>query len=376
MSGILSQEEIDALLNRDSNSDGNVDKRVVAETELTETEKDTLGEIGNISMGASATALYEIVGKNVSITTPKVSTTNMNRLSDEYPTPFVAIEVKYISGIEGYNVLIMNNEDVLVITDLLLGGDGLNVENEIDELRLSAMGEIMNQMVGSSSTSLSKIVGDMVNIESPKVYGAQFGDNQIGMFAKDEPIVRISFRMVIEDLIDSKIMQIMPLKFAKDLVGSLLKEDNMSEQNENQVQKEKVEVEKINSNVDIPSPQSQKVSASKKTMEHPSNRKVNVSPLDLNSFDEAPTSQQGNDENINMLLDVPLPITIELGKSKKLIKEILELNEGSVVVLDKFAGDLVDVVINGKKIAKGEVVVIDDNYGVRITDIVSSSDRV
>lgn len=302
---------------------------------LTEVEIDTLGEIGNISMGASATVLYELIGKRVSITTPKVTVTDMERLTDEYRVSYVIVDIKFNAGVTGHNILVMKQDDVMVLTDLVMGGDGTSTEGELDEIRLSAISEIMNQMIGSSSTSLSNILNSVVDIEPPVVTQTKFSD--ISVIDKEKTLVKISFKMEIEGLLNSELMQIMPVDFAKDLVRGLLNEQS--------------EVEEM----------------PEKNLE--TRKQINIEPLNLPSFDEEENIKIKDSKNIDILLDVPLPITVELGKSKKTIKEIVDLSEGSIVVLDKLAGDLVDVVVNGKLIAKGEVVIIDDNYGVRITEL-------
>jgi flagellar motor switch protein FliN/FliY len=361
MSGILSQEEIDALLNSNKNS----------KTALSNDEIDTLGEVGNISMGSAATTLYSLLGRRVDITTPKVSISNMNKLAEEYPKPFVAIEVKYTTGIEGYNVLVLKHDDVMVITDLLMGGDGKNPDGELDEMRMSAISEIMNQMVGSSSTSLSSLINKVVNINPPRVFETDFTSKDLSSIDSDD-VLKISFKMEIEDLVNSEIMQIMPLSFGKKLVSSLL-----NDVEEPEVKPEAIPATKPQNRPGIDNVREERsAEVQVKSQPQPEKKKVNVKPINLQSFDNYSEEKPLINENMNILMDVPLPITIELGKSKKLIKEILELNEGSVVVLDKFAGDLVDVVVNGKPIAKGEVVIIDDNYGVRITDIISPAHRL
>lgn len=352
MSGILSQAEIDALLNNQSE-------------EINDEVIDTLGEIGNISMGTAATTLYEILGKRVDITTPKVSVTTMRKMAETYTIPYVAIEVKYLSGVEGFSFLVLKMVDALVIADLLMGGDGLNPGEELDEIRLSALSETMNQMIGSSATSMSEMLGVSVTIAPPKLFEVRFADAKLDNILADDEIVKISFKMVVEDLINSEIMQIMPKDFAIKFAGKLL--DPGEESNDDTLSEtEEVKVEAKTDREEV---------KKEKTAKKQPAAKVNVSSLDLKSFDDEIKGNKNEEidlgDNMDLLMDVPLPITIELGRSKKMIKEILELNEGSVVVLDRFAGDLVDVVVNGKLIAKGEVVVVDENYGVRITEVLS-----
>ncbi len=351
MSGILSQAEIDALLKSNS-------------VEITDEEIDTLGEIGNITMGTAATTLYEILGKRVDITTPKVSVTTMRKMAETYTIPYVGIEVKYVSGIEGFSFLVLKMVDALIIADLLMGGDGTNPGEELDEIRLSALSETMNQMMGSAATSMSEILGTSVTIAPPKLFEVRFADTKLENILEDDEIVKISFKMEVEDIINSEIMQIMPKDYAIKFAGKLLGTEE--EDSHTILETEEVKVEAKADRVE---------EKKEKTAKRQPSAKVNVAPLELNSFDDEDKEEKLEvvdvGDNLDLLMDVPLPITIELGRSKKMIKEILELNEGSVVVLDRFAGDLVDVVVNGKLIAKGEVVVVDENYGVRITEVLS-----
>lgn len=354
MSGILSQAEIDALLKSNS-------------VNITDDEIDTLGEIGNISMGTAATTLYEILGKRVDITTPKVSVTTMRKMAETYTIPYVGIEVKYLSGVEGFSFLVLKMVDALIITDLLMGGDGTNPGEELDEIRLSALGEIMNQMMGSAATSMSEMLGTSVTIAPPKLFEVRFADTKLDNILEDDEIVKISFKMVVEDIINSEIMQIMSKDYAIKFAGKLLNTGEEPVENPDTISE--TEEVKVEAKADR-----EEGKKEKKATRQPS-AKVNVSPLELKSFEDEDVEEKSEEvdvgDNLGLLMDVPLPITIELGRSKKMIKEILELNEGSVVVLDRFAGDLVDVVVNGKLIAKGEVVVVDENYGVRITEVLS-----
>jgi len=365
MGGILSQAEIDAMLQ--SNPDNNLNS--TTKVLLSSEEIDTLGEIGNISMGAAATTLNEILGKRVDITTPVVTITTMEDLSKEYAVPFIAVEVKYITGLEGSNILILKNEDVMTITEILMGEESTDSNTEMDEMRISILGEIMNQMAGASSTSLSTIIEKLVNIDPPKIFETKFDRNDIELLKNTNDIIKISFKLEIEGLINSVIMQLMPIDFARNLVHNLMNPIEILKEETKKEEKKEVRKETQDYN------RQENVGGMKNEEKDSLQRKINVKSLTLESFDEVNLDdKQSRSENIDIIKDITLPITIELGKSKKKIKEILELNEGSIVILDKFAGDLVDVVVNGKLIAKGEVVIVDENYGVRITDLYSASD--
>lgn len=366
--GFLSQEEIDALLRGDQLTSP-------AQPDLSDMEKDALGEIGNISMGSAATTLSILLGRRVSITTPRVSISSLSAIQEQYPIPYLVIEVGYTQGIVGTNLLAMREQDALIIADLMMGGDGSNPPTELNELYMSAVGEAMNQMMGSTATSMSTVFKKKIDIAPPKVNVIDFAvDSSItGTIPAEEPIVRVSFRMEVEDLIDSEIMQIISVNVAKEMVESLM----------NAVQPAATQTAAA---VAAPAPAPRAAAAPQTqadpafgqplTMAKPQAQPQSNVPVQPVQF--APLKPSGIpviDPNIALIMDVPLQVTVELGRTRKLIREILELSPGSVVELDKLAGEPVDILVNGKLIAKGEVVVIDENFGVRVTDIVSPIER-
>lgn len=386
MSEMLSQEEIDALLRGDSalpqdNSSSQVEERF----DLTNEEKDALGEIGNISMGTSATTLFTLLNNKVNITTPKVSVVTWEELSKTYEIPYVAVQVHYKEGLQGSNLLIMKEDDVRIITDLMMGGTGINNSEPINDLHLSAIGEAMNQMIGSSATSLSTMFNKRIDISPPQAFVLYFQNfEEVDQFSPNEKVVKIAFRMEIGDVIDSEIMQLIPIDFAKDLVGNLM---NSIKVEDEPVLVEKPAATKVqaeaaksqNSQPKQPSKQNilnnrydeRQESRPVKREEH---KVVDVQPVQYQTFESEQWSAEK--ESIELIMDVPLEITVELGRTKKLIKDILEFGPGTILELDKLAGEPVDILVNGKYIAKGEVVVIDESFGVRITDIVSASKRL
>ncbi len=368
--GFLSQEEIDALLRGDQLTSP-------AQPDLSDMEKDALGEIGNISMGSAATTLSILLGRRVSITTPRVSISSLSAIQEQYPIPYLVIEVGYTQGIVGTNLLAMREQDALIIADLMMGGDGSNPPTELNELYMSAVGEAMNQMMGSTATSMSTVFKKKIDIAPPKVNVIDFAvDSSItGTIPAEEPIVRVSFRMEVEDLIDSEIMQIISVNVAKEMVESLM----------NAVQPATSQTAAA---VAAPAPAPRAAAAPQQqadpaptygqplAMAKPQAQPQPNVPVQPVQF--APLKPSGIpviDPNIALIMDVPLQVTVELGRTRKLIREILELSPGSVVELDKLAGEPVDILVYGKLIAKGEVVVIDENFGVRVTDIVSPIER-
>ncbi|MGL4849671.1 MAG: flagellar motor switch phosphatase FliY [Clostridium sp.] len=376
--GFLSQEEIDSLLN----GDGKDEKS--NKSELTDIDKDLLGEIGNISMGSASTALYQIIGQSVNITTPVVKTTTLKEIKSTFTTPNVVLDVEYTSGIIGRNILIIKTSDAAVIANLMMGGDGIVTEDvELSELELSAVSEAMNQMIGSSATSMATMFSREVNISPPscKIW-SETDELLTEKIPEEEEIVRVSFKMTIGNLVDSNIMQILPLKTAKKIVSIMTGTEEAEE-----VKEVKEVVEEKKEEVIVPKMREEKPQMRKEEVRVEYERKPsgNVCEKEMEnieiheaSFGELKSEKRKDamPNNIDLILDVPLSISVVLGRTKKSIKDILALGTGSLIELDKLAEEPVEILVNGKNIAYGEVVVVDENFGVRITSIVSSSDRI
>ncbi|WP_100332011.1 flagellar motor switch phosphatase FliY [Bacillus xiapuensis] len=382
---MLSQEEIDALL-KGSGEDGNSnEKGANVEDYLDSFEQDTLGEIGNISFGSSATALSSLLNQKVDITTPAVSIIEKSRLKDEFPHPYVAIEVKYTEGFSGVNLLVIKQTDAAIIADLMLGGDGTDPNPELGDIQLSAVQEAMNQMMGSAATSMSTIFSKRVDISPPSI---ALMDLKVGEGGENIPeqdlLAKISFRLTIGDLIDSNIMQLIPITFAKSLVNELVNPPS----NEPAEQQPSPQADPVQPQQQAPSqlaaepneqPNEAAAQGGSQTMpqQHESQRQspVNVQTATFTNF-EPSQLQKHEARNLNMLLDIPLQVTVELGRTTRTVKDVLDLTSGSIIELDKLAGEPVDILVNRRLIAKGEVVVIEENFGVRITDILSQSERL
>ncbi len=365
---ILSQEEIDSLLQSETRE----------KSELSSDEKDVIGEVGNISMGAAATALHNILDRPVQITTPRVSTTTMQQVIEEQEKPVVLVEVEYLSGLEGVSLLLVNEEDAAVIADLMLGGDGQDLDVEIGEMQLSAMGEAMNQMIGSASTSMSQIFNREINISPPRTEYITLEDKveSSSKFASDEEIVQTSFRISIGDLVDSTIMQLAPLSFLKEMVQKLvagqlsLVEGAGHPEAESRPSEEYEEEPQVKS---TPSPPEEEEPVQEQRSAERSET-VQAQKMDFEQLEPDPKSRDAG--SIEILKDIPLQLTVRLGKSRMTIKEILELGKGSIIELDRLAGEDVDLLVNGKLIAKGEVVVIEENFAFRIKKIISPMERL
>lgn len=377
--GILSQDEINALLHGE-NEEEKREERDGADLYLTTLEKDTIGEIGNISLGSSATALSTLLGQKVEITTPTVSIVRKTGLKEEFPYEHVSLQVNYVDGFDGENIFLMKATDAAVISNIMLGGDGTNVDEELTDIALSAVQEAMNQMMGSSATSMSTVFDKRVDISPPTVEYEDIDKlEEVQQKTAEDVFVKVSFQLKVGQLIDSNIMQLIPLGFAKELVQSLLEPNTEKEENvlSNDLSEPVIE------DVPVTQTQVQSESTHRPTQRQASHQQIGEktkenAPVQTASFMEftPPDLSKQSQRNLDMLLDIPLTVTVELGRTKQTVEEILELTSGSIIELDKLAGEPVDVLVNSKLIAKGEVVVIEENFGVRVTDIVSQKDRL
>ncbi|MBO5237448.1 MAG: flagellar motor switch phosphatase FliY [Lachnospiraceae bacterium] len=379
MDGMLSQEEINVLM---SGLTEDVATPSPSTEELAPEKKDVLGEISNICMGTAATTLYSLVNQKVVISTPKVDCCTWDDLAKEYALPCVFINIAYVDGIQGNNLLVLMEKDVKIITDLMMGGDGTNLVDTLTDLHLSAICEAMNQMMGSAATSMSSMLNRKIDISPPEAerleLGIDKGSSLIDRF-QGKSFVKVSLKMEIGDLVDSNIMQLYPIDFANELYEVF--SSSISGATESVTPEPQPQVTQQPQAAPQPqpmtaSPQMQPVMGQPQMQGGqvpfgyaPQMQNVNVQPVQFQSFTSNvnPITQQ---ENIDLIMDVPLEVTVELGRTKKSIKEILEFAPGTIVELDKLAGEPIDVLVNGKMVAKGEVVVIEESFGIRITDIV------
>ena len=391
MDGILSQEEINALLSNPGGAGA-----ATAEAELSEAEIDAIGEIANISMGTAATTLFSLVNRKVEISTPVVSYATWDDVVTKYERPCVFIRIAYTVGLVGSNILVLKENDVKIITDLMMGGDGTNTEGELGELHLSAISEAMNQMMGSAATSLSSMLNKKIDISPPKAdlidLTGEIDESEIDEFLAGR-FVKISFRMEIGDLVDSEIMQLYPISFAKEMCAGVT--HNMEMDSSSMREKSAPAPEPAPAPKPAPAPQmnaqpqmnmQMNPGMGQPMMGQPQmnmqmnpgmgqpmmGQPVNVQPAQFTAFSGGNFGTY-QPENIDLIMDVPLEVTVELGRTKKSISDILDFGPGKIIELNKIAGEPIDVLVNGKYVAKGEVVVIEESFGVRITEIVNSS---
>ena len=409
MDGMLSQDEINALLSGMNSGSGDTSTAEADSASssddgfsISATEKDAVGEISNISMGTAATTLSSLLNQKVNITTPSVSVSDWDDISTMYDRPCVMMQISYKEGIDGNNVLILREDDVKIITDLMMGGSGKANDGEpLSELHLSAIGEAMNQMMGSAATSMSSMFNRKIDISPPVANVIDAYSESVDNLPAflNGSFVKVSFKMQIGDLIDSEIMQLYPIEFAKELIELFMPSGDSAQPAPQPAPAAQSAPQPAPQSAPQPAPQpapAQDMGAAQgmpyggaqgmpygyppqgmpypyppqgMPYGYPPQQDVNVSPAAFQPF-SGNLSALTQKENIDLIMDVPLEVTVELGRTQKSIKDILEFAPGTIVELNKIAGEAIDVLVNGKYVAKGEVVVIEESFGVRITEII------
>ena len=399
MDGMLSQDEINALLSGMNSGSGDTSTAEADSASssddgfsLSATEKDAVGEISNISMGTAATTLSSLLNQKVNITTPSVSVSDWDDISTRYDRPCVMMQISYKEGIDGNNVLILKEDDVKIITDLMMGGSGKANDEPLSELHLSAIGEAMNQMMGSAATSMSSMFNRKIDISPPVANVIDAYSESVDNLPAflNGSFVKVSFKMQIGDLIDSEIMQLYPIEFAKELIELFMPSGGSAQPAPQPAPAAQSAPQPAPQTASQPAPQpapAQDMGAAQgmpyggaqgmpygyppqgMPYPYPPQQDVNVSPAAFQPF-SGNLSALTQKENIDLIMDVPLEVTVELGRTQKSIKDILEFAPGTIVELNKIAGEAIDVLVNGKYVAKGEVVVIEESFGVRITEII------
>jgi len=353
---LLGQDEIDALLSKDFQEDSEgPDDAAAAVDLLGQEEMDALGEIGNISMGSAATTLSQILNRRVSITSPVVKMIPRAELFASFTLPHLLIEVKYTHGLEGTTLLVMETRDAVVLADLMMGGDGTNPSQELTEIGVSAAAEAMNQMIGTAATAMATMFRRTVNIGPPEARIVTSRELAVEPFLNQDQLVVIRFNIVVEGLIDNTLLQILDVPTAK-AEAAMLWADVQS-----------IAAETPPDPVppaEPPAPQASPAAGQPAEVPPPSREAVAV---DLGGVDQ---------HKLDLLLDIPLTVSVILGRSRQPVKEVLNMTPGAVMGLDMTVDEPVDVLLNGVLVARGEVVVVDENFGVRITSILSPMERL
>ncbi|PJJ31162.1 flagellar motor switch protein FliN [Lacrimispora celerecrescens] len=416
-------------------------------------EIDAIGEILNISLGASATAVSTMLNARVDITTPVVKVLSKEEFEISNLEPAVGVEITYIAGLSGSNIMLLKRHDVKVIVDMLMGMETPEEEFELNELNISAICEVMNQMMGASATALSEFLGKVVNISTPSSFEiGDVNDFKEKYYDNDEYMVVVGFTLKIADQLESEFINVMTPDLAKELVrgflpqemlepipepvqipkpaqipepvpipepvietktelrepasGGILSQEEIEKllsgsfggdepinaeppadketaggsqeipqmTGDNQMAVQQM-MDQIQTQQQMMSQMQQMISQLQSEQQNmrktgsPEPKTINVRPIPQNSLKDGDIRFEEQEENRELIMGVPLEVSVEIGRTRKLVKEILEFTKGSLVILDKLAGEQVDLYVNGRCIAKGDVVVVDDNFGIRITEI-------
>jgi len=398
MSDSLSQEEIDALMRGAAEEAAAAAAAPEAPAEavaaepagldgpdrftdlLTFEERDALGEIGNICMASAATTLSMLLGNQVVITTPRVSVRTEDEVVRAYDRPAALVRIRYTEGLDGMNVFVISTGDAAIVADLMMGGSGTPGAGELDEIQASAVGEAMNQMMGASATAMADLLGHRVDISSPDVgvLDMSEGTAELGIAPDGQPMVVAAFDLQVGDLLRTTLMQLMPVPFARTLVDGLLSRGAAPPPAAPAAPPPAAAPAPPVAAAPPPAPAP--VAPPPAAPAHvpapaaPAVPAPVAQPVAFPALGEPPPAAAPGD--IGLLLDVPLQVSVELGRTELRIRNVLELVPGSIIELDRLAGEPVDVLVNGKHIARGEVVVIDEEFGIRITEIASQASRL
>ena len=404
---------------------------------------DAIGEIMNISLGSSATAVSNMLDHRVDITTPSVTVVPVEEFSLGDLEPAIGIEIKYVSGLEGSNIMLLKRDDVKVIVDMMMGMETPDEEFELSELAISAVCELMNQMMGAASTALSDFLGRSVNISTPTAFMLENLEKFKNELFKHGagPLVEVRFMLGIESVLKSEFVNVMSVDLAKELLAGFgMGIEDMGPENEalpapesppaaassdRKLSQEEIErlmgggasastpapasepsggklsqeeIERLMSGgasapapAPVYAPQQPVYPQQPDTMaaqppvyqqpmyqqsvyqqpvyQQPAPKLVNAQPFPMPALDVADKIGQEQAQNLELIMSVPLEVSVEIGRTRRKVEDILTFSKGSLVVLDKLAGDQVDLFVNGMCVARGDVVVIDDNFGIRITEV-------
>lgn len=396
----------------------------MSQTVFNSMELDAIGELMNISLGSSATAVSNMLDHRVDITTPKVQVVSVEDFSIGELEPAIGIEIKYVSGLEGSNIMLLKRSDVKTIVDILMGSETPDDEFELNELTISAVCEVMNQMMGAASTALSDFLGYPVNISTPQ----SFALDDIEQFKKDHfpadsgNLVVVRFMLGIENVLKSEFVNVMSVDLARELLAGFEmnfgapEEKSKTEAAPASAQEtqtappapaqkapaaqgsgtvlSQAEIERLLAANGAPAsgqpatqePVPQTVPTAQPAPAQPAPavpaqpvyvpepKVINSKPVQFPELDLGERLGKEQADNLEMIMSVPLEISVEIGRTRRKVEDILALSKGSLVVLDKLAGDQVDLFVNGLCVARGDVVVIDDNFGVRITEVLKHAE--
>ncbi|MFT9269801.1 MAG: flagellar motor switch phosphatase FliY [Liquorilactobacillus nagelii] len=399
MSDSLSQEEIDKLMkgnNESAASDKPAEGKSAEEKKTATSEKkapateieskydeqtkqDIIGEVGNISMSQAATTLSSILNHRVTITTPKVSRVYFKDLISDIATPKVAMTVGFKEGLIGTNLMLLQVKDANVIADLMMGGDGEPKSQDFTEVELSAVSEAMNQMIGSSATAMATMINRKVDILPPDVKVWREPDNiHYDNIGGNQKIYKVSFSLNVEGLIKSEIMQIFTEDMVEDIADAMMadKATVVKDHDTGEKKQPAPTATKVQSQPQPQQPQPDQQTATAPRPSQLAPKPKQTVEVSQPEFQQLSGEKVPQGDNLDLIMDVPLNLSVVLGRAEKSVRDILSFNSGSVVELNRLTDEPLEILLNGKLIATGEVVVINENFGIRITNIVSQRQRI
>ncbi|MDL2252715.1 flagellar motor switch phosphatase FliY [Ruminococcaceae bacterium OttesenSCG-928-I18] len=410
---------------------------------LSPLEMDAIGEVMNISMGSAATAVSQMLDKQVEITTPTVNTQKLSDVTYEQFEPALLVKIVYTVGLDGSNVMVFRQHDMQMILNTLMGiPDPPSDDFVFDELSISAACEVMNQMMGSSSTALADFLNKRIDISTPTASVMEDSTFAEAIdLAPDADVVAITFRLTIKDMLDSEFISVMTVDLVKEIITPFIGQDGDVQQPEVEAatpsepaaapaepapaapsdlaaaaappppppsEPAAAQAPPATAAAPPPPPPAQPAApaaqdpaaaaqpyaypaapppaaayppqayAYPQAYAAPAPPQVDVRSVEFPDFPQGAyadgTPVMGN--NLDLIMNVPLNVSIEIGTTKKKIRDIMNFTSGTVVELDKQAGAPIDIVVNGQLIAHGDVVVIDDNFGVRITEIIGTKELI
>ena len=346
--------------------------------DLSPLAKDTISEVGNISLGASATALSTIINKRVEITTPRLEILEVAEVKNRFPVPCLVAEVNYVTGLEGNNVLLIKEKDARVIAALMIGQEGEITDKPMDELEISALQEAMNQMMGYMATSMSEMFARRIDISPPfiEMRNLMEADPALTGMQDQDRVAQISFNIGVEDLINSTLVQLIPLQSAREMAGFLLGEElfisSASDENDSAALEAEPQPPPDTDPVVPDDPVHDRFSG--RIPAEPELSSIGVKGLQAETGRNKVSSDEATMEKLDLVKDLPMEIKVLLGKTRMPLGKLFALGKGGVIDLDGYADEPVELLVNGKLVARGEVVMVNDQLGVRITKMLLSSD--
>ncbi len=371
---LLSQNEIDALLGGVSLDDG-------GDTGLPSEDQEVLDEVGKVFSGALSDVAGMLTGKEVQTEVLSSEAISQKDYADSFEGARAFIYNLQCDGLDKADAaVVLSARSTLLLADLMMGGDGKDLPEEVNDLYLSASQEGLSQVLGTAFTSVSGLLkGARFVPENASGKLSEEGWMPFAERAAEDTLWAVRLNSSVADVGEMDFAFLMPLENASALAAKI-----------REVLAPPKEEQPAPAAAASPPPQAAPQPQAAGGGAPPmgggggmpfggSPQPVAAAPVDVRSaeFSQfAPEGAPGVPSNLGLILDIPVRVTVELGRTRKTVGEVLNLSPGSVVELDKLAGEPVDVLVNGKLVARGEVVVIDENFGIRVTEIVSRAERV